>query len=82
MDALGQPMLEHEITRKFIIAAAGNHEFNFILAIKRIQIFHTECIRLARIGALYIHNFDHSSRQIRDGTLAAGFDEHGVTMVQ
>src|SRR2546425_12784012 len=79
MDALGQAMPRGEVARKLVVAAAGDDELDFILAVDRVEIGWIEGICLTRIGALDVHDFHHLARKLSDIALAAGLDQHCVT---
>src|SRR5882762_184710 len=68
-------MARHEIPRKFIVDPIADDELYFVVREERFQVLEIECIRLARMRALHIHNLDDAMRNACQRTLAAGLDQ-------
>ena len=45
-DSLRQIVAQREVASEFIVAPCRNHEFDLVLAIQRIQIFHLKGVWL------------------------------------
>src|SRR5579875_217285 len=73
-----QPVPGNEIAGEIIIAAAGNHEFNFVLFVQCAEVGHVESAAFAGIRAFHVDNLNDFLRQGTNKTLAAGFDQDGI----
>ena len=73
-----QSVLPREFARKFVVAPRRKHEFHFIVFCQLSQIPRIEGVRLARIGALYVHNLYDFLPQSPDESFPARLDHHRV----
>ena len=74
----GQTMPPRELPRKFVIRAAGEHEFHLIVRSQLLEVSLIKGVGFAGVRALHIHDLDHLLRQAPDKTFAAGLDHHRV----
>src|ERR1039458_6021789 len=71
-------MLVYEISGEFIIGAVRQDKLEFVVRFERFEIIEGESVRLARMRAFHIDDFDDLLWNSRQGAFAAGFEKHFV----
>src|SRR6185369_15562709 len=75
-------VLASEVAGEFVIALAGDNALDFVVLGERVEVFEMEAVAFARIGALHIGNFVNGLRNVRQWTLAAGFNQDLISTIE